>query len=106
MPKYLVKINYTQQGIQGLLADGGTKRREMAQTVADGLGVTVEAFYFAFGDRDAYTIADAPDDETVAAVALAITAGGGAVTETVKLLEPSQIDDAAQKAVSYRPPGQ
>jgi len=105
MPKYLQKVRYTQQGIRGLLEDGGSKRRDMAQAVADGLGVRLEAFYFAFGDPDAYLIVDAPDDETVTAVSLAITAAGGAVVENVKLLEPSQVDDATRKTVNYRPPG-
>lgn len=105
MAKYLQKISYTQTGVQGLLKDGGSKRREVARKAAEGLGATLEGFYFAFGDQDAYVIADAPDDESIAAIALVVTAGGGAVTETVKLLEPEQIDAATQKAVSYEPPG-
>jgi len=71
MPKYLQKVRYTQQGIQGLLKDGGSKRREMANAVARGLGATIEACSFAFEDPDAYIIVDAPNDEAIAAVALA-----------------------------------
>jgi uncharacterized protein with GYD domain len=38
----------------------------------ESVGGTLEAFYFAFGEDDAYVIADLPDNETAAAVALAV----------------------------------
>ena len=41
-----------------------------------GLGGTVEAFYFAFGQSDAYVIADLPDNVSAAAVASAVGASG------------------------------
>jgi hypothetical protein len=28
MPKYLVQASYTEEGLKGLLKDGGSKRRE------------------------------------------------------------------------------
>lgn len=71
-----------------------------------GLGGTVEAFYFAFGESDAYVIADLPDNVSAAAVASAVGASGALSNyETVVLLTPAEIDEAVKKAVSYRPPG-
>ena len=29
MPKYLIRASYTQEGVQGLLKEGGTKRRQV-----------------------------------------------------------------------------
>ena len=49
MPKYLVHAGYTPEGVQGLLSDGGSSRREAAIAACESLGGTVEAFYFAFG---------------------------------------------------------
>ena len=70
-----------------------------------GLGGTLEAFYYAFGDDDVYVIADLPDNVTAAAVSLAVGASGGARLKTVALVTPEEIDAATEKAVAYRPPG-
>jgi uncharacterized protein with GYD domain len=61
MAKYLLEASYTTEGLKGVLKDGGTKRRAAAEETVRGLGGKVEAFYFAFGDHDAYVIvAQAP----------------------------------------------
>jgi uncharacterized protein with GYD domain len=66
MPKYLIQASYTVDGIQGLLKDGGSKRKAAAEQAIKGLGGSIEAFYFAFGDADAVVIADAPDNQSAA----------------------------------------
>jgi hypothetical protein len=48
---------------------------------------------------------DLPDDEAAAAVSLIENAAGGATVKTTVLLTPEQVDEAANRAVSYRPPG-
>ena len=68
-------------------------------------GGTLETFYFAFGDRDAYVVCDLPDNESAAAVALTVNAGGGATVRTAVLLTPDEVDAAAKRSVDYRPPG-
>jgi uncharacterized protein with GYD domain len=73
--------------------------------VAESVGGTLEGFHFAFGDRDAYVIADLPDNESAAAVALTVNAAGGATVRTVVLLTPDEVDAAAQRSVEYQPPG-
>jgi uncharacterized protein with GYD domain len=105
MPKYLIQASYTVDGIQGLLKDGGSKRKAAAEQAIKGLGGNIEAFYFAFGDADAVVIADAPDNQTAAAVSLAVTASGAVRTKITVLLTPEEMDQAAKKSVSYRPPG-
>ncbi len=50
-------------------------------------------------------ILDLPDDEAAAAVSLIVNAAGGAEVKTTVLLTPEQMDEAANRAVSYRPPG-
>lgn len=105
MAKYLVEASYTQDGVAGLQAKGGSSRRDAVAAMASGLGGTLESFYFGFGERDAYVVVDLPDNEAAAAVALAVNASGGATTKTTVLLTPEQIDEAAQRSVDYRPPG-
>lgn len=105
MPKYLWKVSYTQAGVKGVLKEGGSSRRDMVEKLTAGLGGSLEAFYFAFGDEDVYVIADVPDAETAAAVSLTVGAAGAASIETVVLLTPEQVDAATKKSVDYRPPG-
>ena len=105
MPKYLLKVNYTQDGVKGLLAKGGTARKTAAQAAAKSVGGKIDVFYFAFGETDAYTILDAPDAAAAASLALTVSGSGGATVETVVLLTPEEIDQATKGDVKYRPPG-
>ncbi len=105
MPKYLYQSRYTVEGVKGLLKDGGSKRKAAAEAIAKSVGGKVEAFYFAFGDTDAYVILDLPDNASAAAGSLAVSAAGGAVIKTTALLTPEEMDKATKKKVSYSPPG-
>jgi uncharacterized protein with GYD domain len=105
VPKYLLQVNYTLDGVKGVLAKGGSARKAAAQAAAKSSGGEIESMYFAFGSTDAYIIADFPDNAAAAAVALTVSAsGGGSITTTV-LLTPEEIDKAADHTVKYRPPG-
>jgi len=105
MAKYLLQVSYTLDGIKGVKSEGGSARREAAEGAIRSLGGSMESFYFAFGDADAYVVADVPGDVDAAALGLAVCAGGGARTKTVVLLTPEQMDEAARRQVSYRSPG-
>jgi uncharacterized protein with GYD domain len=105
MPRCLWQVSYTTSGAQGLLKEGGTSRRALVDGLVAGLGGKLEAFYYAFGEEDAYVIAELPDDASAAAISLAVAGGGGARLKTVPLLTPEQIDEAAKKSVHYRAPG-
>lgn len=105
MPKFLFEASYTPDGVKGVQSAGGSSRRDAVAQVAQSVGGELEEFYFAFGDRDAYVIADLPDNESAAAVALTVNAAGGAMVKTTVLLTPEEVDAAAQRSVDYRPPG-
>jgi uncharacterized protein with GYD domain len=105
MPKFLIEASYSVEGVKGVQAKGGSSRRDAVAAVADSVGGTLESFYFAFGDRDAYVVADLPDNEAAAAVALTVNAAGGARAKTTVLLTPEEVDAAAQRSVEYRAPG-
>lgn len=105
MPKYLLKINYSVEGVRSLRSAGGSARRKVAEEAARSVGGTLDAFYFAFGSTDAYVVGDFPDNTAAAALALAVTAGGAASAETVPLLTPEEIDQAVKADVTYRPTG-
>lgn len=105
MPKYLLQVNYTLDGVKGVVAKGGSARKAAAQAAAKSAGGKVESFFFALGSTDVYVIADFPDNAAAAALALAVSAGGGATVTTTALLTPEEIDKAAEVNVKYRPPG-
>lgn len=105
MPKYLLQVNYTLDGVKGVLAKGGSARKAAAQTAAKSVGGKVESFYFAFGGTDVFVVADLPDNAAAASLALNVTAGGGAAVQTTVLLTPDEIDQASAAKVKYQPPG-
>lgn len=106
MPKYLWKIRYTQDGAKGLLKEGGSSRVTMVEKLVTNMGGSLEGFYFAFGETDAYIIADMPSNSDVAAITMTVAAAGGATAETVALMTPEEADEAARKTVEYRAPGE
>ena len=105
MAKFLIEASYTPEGVKGVQSAGGTSRTEAVAQVCESLGGKLESFHFAFGDSDAYVIVDLPDNESAAAVALTVNAGGAVATKTVVLLTPDEVDAAAKRSVDYRPPG-
>lgn len=105
MPKFMVKASYSAEGARGLLKEGGTARRAAVQKVIESLGGKVEAFYFAYGDHDAYVISDLPDAAAGLAVSLTVNASGAVRLSTIPLITPEEIDAACKKSVSYRAPG-
>jgi len=105
MARYLFIGNYTAEGTRGVLKDGGTKRRQVAEQLMTSLGGSVEAFYFGFGSDDFYVIADLPDNAAAAAGSLTVGASGALSVRTTVLLTPEEVDDAAQRSVQYTPPG-
>jgi uncharacterized protein with GYD domain len=105
MPRYLFQASYTVDGIKGLLKDGGSQRRAAAEVAIKAVGGRLEAFYFAFGDTDAFVIAEVPDNASAAAVSLAVCASGAVHAKTTVLMTPEEMDAATKKTVSYRAPG-
>lgn len=105
MPKYLFHANYVGDGIKGLLADGGSRRRSEVEALLKSVGGKLESFYYAFGPTDAYVIVELPDHKTASALALTVGASGRAKVVTTVLMTPEEIDAASEISPSYRPPG-
>jgi len=69
-----------------------SKRRAAAEQAAKSVGGKIESFYFAFGDADAFVIADVPDHASASAASLAVSASGGAHCKTIVLMTPEEVD--------------
>ncbi|MET9514376.1 GYD domain-containing protein [Streptomyces sp. NPDC002994] len=107
MPLYLTRFSYTPETWARLIANPEDRGRA-AQQYVESVGGTLHGFWYAFGSHDGYTLWEAPDNVSMAAVALAIT-GGRALSsfETTVLLTVDETMDALRKAreVQYRAPG-
>jgi uncharacterized protein with GYD domain len=106
MPKYLLKIRYTADGIAGVMKEGGSARRAAAEELTKSVGGSLESYYYAFGDDDGYGICDLPDNKAAATLAMTVTATGKVSLSTVPLLTVDEMDAiAAGTKPSYSPPG-
>lgn len=107
MPLYLSRFSYTPETWARMIAHP-EDRREAARAYIESVGGTLHGFWYAFGAHDGYNLWEAPDDVSMAAVALAISAGGAlASLETTVLLTVDDTLAALRRAgeVRYRPPG-
>jgi len=106
MSKYLICGSYTEEGLKGLLKEGGTKRLEATKQAVESLGAKLETYYFAYGDNDFYFIVDQPNNVNVIAGILLANASGAVKLKTIPLITPKEIDEAVKKTMDWRPPGQ
>jgi uncharacterized protein with GYD domain len=107
MPLYLSKFSYTPETWARLMAKP-EDRRNAAKSYIESVGGKLHGFWYSFGGHDGYNLWEAPDNVSMAAVALAISAGGALSSfETTVLLSVDETLDALRKAdqLRYRPPG-
>ena len=107
MSLYLSRFSYTPETWARLIGNP-EDRRDAAQTYIESVGGKLHGFWYAFGEHDGYTLWEAPDNVSMAAVALAIS-GGGALgsLETTVLMTVDETSEALRKAnqVGYQVPG-
>jgi uncharacterized protein with GYD domain len=105
MARYLFQGTYSRKGAQGLLRDGGTKRRAAVEALMTSLGGRLEAFYYAFGETDLFMIVELPDHVAAAAASLIVAASGAGSWRTTVLLTAEEMDRVPKSGGSYRTPG-
>jgi uncharacterized protein with GYD domain len=107
MALYLTRFSYTPE-TWSRLAENPEDRREAARQYIESVGGRLHGFWYAFGTYDGYNLWEAPDNISMAAVAIAL-GGGGALSkcETTVLLTVEETLDALRRvqAVGYRKPG-
>ena len=105
MPKYLFEASFAAEGVAGVIAEGGTARREVVSTAVQELGGKLEAFYYTFGHADVVAICELPDNETAASFALQVSSSGRVSVATTVLLSAEEVDRAVAKTSGWRAPG-
>ena len=107
MPLYLTRFSYTPETWARLIGNP-EDRQKAAREYIESVGGKLHGFWYAFGADDAYTLWEAPDNVSMASVALAIGAGGALSSlETTVLLTVEETMEALARAgqVQYRKPG-
>jgi uncharacterized protein with GYD domain len=107
MPLYLSKFSYTPETWARMISRP-EDRRLAAQANVESVGGKLHGFWYAFGEHDGYALWEAPDNVSMAAVALAITAGGALSSlETTVLMSVEDTLEALHRTeqITYRPPG-
>jgi uncharacterized protein with GYD domain len=108
MALYLMRFSYTP-ATWAKLMQNPEDRRNAARAYIEQVGGSLQGFWYGFGEYDAYAIYEAPDNVAMAAVVLAITAGGAlASVDTTVLLTVEETIEALTKGkgISYRRPGE
>lgn len=107
MPLYLSQFSYTPETWARLIGNP-EDRRTAAESYIQSVGGKLHGFWYAFGAHDGFTLWEAPDNVSMAAVALALSSGGAISSlETTVLLTVDETMDALRKVeqVQYRAPG-
>ena len=108
MPLYLTRFSYTPETWAKLIKHP-EDRRAAATKYIESVGGKLHGFWYALGDHDGYNLWEAPDNVSMAATALAISAGGAVSSfHTTVLMTVEETVAALQKAgsIAYRAPGQ
>jgi uncharacterized protein with GYD domain len=107
VPVYLTKFSYTSETWARLIGNP-EDRRKAAEAYIESVDGKLHGFWYGFGTHDGYTLWEAPDNVSMAAVAVALSAGGAISSlETTVLLTVEETMDALRKAeqIRYQKPG-
>jgi uncharacterized protein with GYD domain len=89
MPRYVVLVNWTDQGIRDVKET--LQRAEQAHGLGQQLGGDMHTLYWTQGRYDLVVVMEAPDDETVAAICLRLGASGSVRTEVLRAFDAEEM---------------
>lgn len=89
MPKYVVLMKFTDQGIKDIR--NAPDRLDQGIKLLEKMGGKLIAFYMVMGEYDYVGIGEAPSDEVQAAFMLALGSGGNVKTTTLKAFSREEI---------------
>lgn len=88
MPTYVVLANLTDQGVRTM--QDFSRRLENARETFRSMGGELKQIYFAMGPYDYVVIAEAPDDETMTRVSLAVSSQGNVRTNSFRVFTEAE----------------
>ena len=82
MSTYIILVRWTSQGLQNIKES--PSRLEAGKKAFEAAGIKLRAFYMVMGRYDQVSIAEAPDDATMAKALLRLASQGNLQTETLR----------------------
>ena len=89
MPRYVVLVNWTDQGIRN--AKQTIARTDHGGEIAEKHGLKLERVYWTVGSYDMVTVFEAADDEAISAHLLEIGASGNVRTTTLRAYDEEEM---------------
>ena len=94
MSTYIILVRWTTQGLQKIKES--PSRLEAGKKAFEAAGIKLKAFYMVMGRYDQVSVAEAPDDATMAKALLSLTSQGNLQTETLRAFS----EDEYKKIIS------
>ena len=88
MPTYISLVKYTQKGAENIKES--PQRLEAAKKAFQGMGAELKEFYLVMGQYDIILVSEAPDDVTVAKIALTLGSLGNVRTESFRAFKEDE----------------
>jgi uncharacterized protein with GYD domain len=76
MPLYMYQAAYTAESLAAQLKNPQNRVEVVGRALCEAAGGKLVGGWYCFGDYDLVIIADVPNNESMAAIALAVAAGG------------------------------
>ena len=89
MATYVILTNFTDQGIRNV--KDTVKRSETFKELAKKNNATVRDIFWTLGAHDVVSIVDAPSDEAIISVGLALGMQGNVRTQTLRALSATEM---------------
>ncbi len=96
MPRYVLLLNWTEQGVKNYKQTAD--RAAAAKQAFEKKGCRVTDCVWTLGPYDLVLSAEAPDDETITGVSIALGALGNVKTTTMRAFSEDEIRKIVQKA--------
>lgn len=99
MPQYLYQVAYTAESLAAQVKHPEDRLEVVGKQLAAAVGAKILGGGYSYGEYDVAVIVEAADDVTMAAVAVAVAAGGAVkAAKTTPLLTGAQWVAALRKA--------
>lgn len=98
MATYIALLQYTDQGIRNV--KDTITRAAAAKEVAAKMGVKFTELFWTLGQYDLAILAEAPDEETMTAVMLKLSALGNVKSQTMRAFRSKEMEALLKKAAS------
>lgn len=95
MARYVVLVDWTEQGVRGV--KDTVDRVEAARGQMEAMGLRYVEQYWTLGSHDSVAVIEAPDDETLAAGLLALAGAGNVRTTTLRAFTADEMRNVIGK---------